>query len=66
MTSAHKTYSFPVGGPDRPPSKRMMEQMRADEREAREASRVKSGASASPNQQDEGYWSYMQRQIQER
>ena len=52
-----------IGGPNRPPSKRMIEQARADE-----AQRRKAGSSSSSNvaQQDEGYWAYMQRQIQER
>ena len=58
-----------VGGPDRPPSKRMIEQMRAEEQAQRKAARqntdsVSSGQ--SPGRQEEGYWSYMQRQIQER
>lgn len=60
-----------VGGPDRPPSKRMIEQMRADEQAQREAGRQNSygpGPSSrqAPGRQEEGYWAYMQRQIQER
>lgn len=54
-----------IGGPGRPPSKRMIEQARADEEQRRKAGR--SGASSSNvAQQDEGYWAYMQRQVQER
>ena len=60
-----------IGGPDRPPSKRMMEQMRLDEQAARAANRQTAGGSSSRNppptgRQDEGYWAYMQRQVQER
>ena len=55
-----------VGGPDRPPSKRMLEQVRAEDRQRREVARANSGTSTSSNQQDEGYWSYMQRQVHER
>ena len=60
-----------IGGPDRPPSKRMIEQQRADEEARRVASR-QSGPSSSgadkqtPGRQEEGYWAYMQRQVQER
>ena len=60
-----------IGGPDRPPSKRMLEQMRADEDTQRRAAR--QGISNSPGSsrpppggQEEGYWAYMQRQVQER
>ena len=60
-----------IGGPDRPPSKRMMEQQRADEEASRLASRQPASSSsgadrANPERHDEGYWAYMQRQIQER
>lgn len=57
-----------IGGPDRPPSKRMIEQMRADEVAQRTASRQPAGSSsnAPPERQEEGYWAYMQRQVQER
>ena len=55
-----------VGGPDRPPSKRMLEQAQAEDRQRREAARSNTGSSSMPSQQDEGYWSYMQRQVQER
>ena len=58
-----------VGGPDRPPSKKMLEQKHAEEQRQRDASRA--GGSLASNQaavaqQDEGYWAYMQRQLQER
>ena len=60
-----------IGGPDRPPSKRMIEQQRADEEARRIASRQPPGSSSgagrqSPGNQEEGYWAYMQRQLQER
>ncbi|KAL9128366.1 MAG: hypothetical protein Q9217_002945 [Psora testacea] len=59
-----------IGGPDRPPSKRMIEQMRGEEQAQRMSGRQNTGSSSSPRQQparqEEGYWSYMQRQIQER
>jgi syntaxin-binding protein 5 len=57
--------AFPVGGPDRPPSKRMIEQMRSEEQQRREAQRS-GGGKAAADEPDEGYWAYMQRQIQER
>ena len=57
-----------IGGPDRPPSKRMTEQMRADEDAQRKASRqaTSSSSGSAPGRQEEGYWAYMQRQVQER
>jgi hypothetical protein len=55
-----------VGGPDRPPSQRMVEQMRTDEAERKAAERPGAGRSTSGNSQDEGYWAYMQRQVTER
>ena len=57
-----------IGGPNRPPSKRMIEQARADDKQRRTAGRAGTASSSSANvaQQDEGYWAYMQRQIQER
>ena len=60
-----------IGGPDRPPSKRMIEQQRADEEARRIASRQtagnSSGAGRQPSErQEEGYMAYMQRQVQER
>jgi len=51
-----------IGGPDRPPSKRMIEQARADEIAAKQAGRNNPNAGG----QDEGYWSYMQNQINQR
>lgn len=51
-----------IGGPDRPPSKRMLAQAKADQFAATStAGAVPAGAG-----QNEGYWAYMQRQIQER
>lgn len=47
-----------VGGPDRPPSKRMIQQAQSDAQS--------QGPSSSSGQQEEGYWAYMQRQINER
>jgi len=56
-----------VGGPDRPPSKRTVEQMRADEQERRRAARGgRSAPESAAKGEQEGYWSYMQRQVQER
>jgi syntaxin-binding protein 5 len=46
-----------VGGPDRLPSKRMLAQVQASQA---------PGAVTSQGGQQEGYWGYMQRQIQER
>ena len=53
-----------VGGPDRPPSQRMIEQMRADEQAQRAASRQaqnssSSSAAATPGRSNESYWAYM-------
>ncbi|GAB7352147.1 hypothetical protein MBLNU459_g2636t1 [Dothideomycetes sp. NU459] len=60
-----------IGGPGRPRSKRMLAQQRADEQQRRAAARPGSSSSATSaavaaGQSDEGYWAYMQRQIQER
>ena len=58
-----------IGGPDRPPSQRMIHQMNADEEAQRLSERQASSPSASsdaPARKDEGYWAYMQRQVQER
>lgn len=58
-----------VGGPDRPPSKRMIEQMRTEEQERRVVNRqaaTSPSTSSASGRQDEGYWAYMQRQVQER
>ena len=60
-----------IGGPDRPPSKRMIEQMRVDEDAQRRAARQGTGNPSGAGQhssgsQEESYWAYMQRQVQER
>ena len=46
----------------------MIEQMRSDEQERRIANRqaLSSPSAAPPGPSDEGYWAYMQRQVQER
>lgn len=49
-----------IGGPDRPPSKRMLAQARADEIAAKQAGRANQAGN------NEGYWSYMQNQLNER
>ncbi|OAL73927.1 hypothetical protein A7D00_1955 [Trichophyton violaceum] len=58
-----------VGGPNRPPSKRMLEQMRLEEQERQRAEREgrlpRTSTSNSQGSQ-ESYWAYMQRQMQER
>lgn len=57
-----------IGGPDRPPSKRMVAEMRAAQeaefQRQREAART--GRAAPPNPNEESYWAYMQRQLAER
>ncbi|KAJ5793648.1 Lethal giant larvae (Lgl)-like C-terminal [Penicillium paradoxum] len=56
-----------IGGPERPPSKRMLEQMKFEDEERRKA--LREGRAPPPPQQSgsqEGYWSYMSRQVQER
>lgn len=57
-----------IGGPDRPPSKRMIAEARAaqdaDFEQQRETARTGRAPPKDPSQ--EGYWEYMQRQIQER
>ncbi|BDD57006.1 hypothetical protein MPDQ_007738 [Monascus purpureus] len=56
-----------IGGPDRPPSKRMVEQMRLEEQERRKASREQRQIPGqSSSRADEGYWAGLQRQVQER
>ncbi|KAI5298067.1 hypothetical protein KEM55_003862 [Ascosphaera atra] len=57
-----------IGGPNRPPSQKMIDQMRTEEREAREAKNVsRTNASRNPGQrQDENYFQYMARQMQQR
>ncbi|KAL8810931.1 MAG: hypothetical protein Q9200_002205 [Gallowayella weberi] len=55
-----------IGGPNRPPSKRMIEQRRAEEQQQRSMKRSATAGSSSGEKEDEGYWAYMQRQMQER
>lgn len=58
-----------IGGPDRPPSQRVIDQMKSDEKAQRMGERESSSASVSsvgPARNQEGYWAYMQRQVQER
>ena len=57
-----------IGGPDRPPSKRMVAEARAnqDAEFQRQRDAARTGRAAPPDPNQEGYWSYMQRQIQER
>lgn len=53
-----------IGGPDRPPSKRMMEAAAAEDRAARLGSR--GGASARAGTSQEGWGEYLTRQVNER
>lgn len=55
-----------VGGPNRPPSKRMIEQRRAEEEQQRAMKRPAAAGPSSSEKEEEGYWAYMQRQMQER
>ncbi|KAI2048520.1 Lethal(2) giant larvae sro7 [Ophidiomyces ophidiicola] len=57
-----------IGGPDRPPSKRMIQQMRQEEQQRQAENRENRTRQAASSNQDpqEGYWAYMQRQVQER
>ncbi|MCJ1471699.1 hypothetical protein MMC13_000339, partial [Lambiella insularis] len=55
-----------IGGPDRPPSRRMVEQMLSEEQQKRAAARPTVASGSSSNGQEEGYLAYMQRQVQER
>lgn len=56
-----------VSGPDRPPSKQMLEQMRQEERERRKAMREsRTSTQGSTGHNEESYWASMQRQVQER
>lgn len=57
-----------IGGPDRPPSKRMLEEMKNEEQKRRIAGRGGRAVSSPSSEQgsQESYWSYMQRQVQER
>ncbi|KAL8832949.1 MAG: hypothetical protein Q9170_004630 [Blastenia crenularia] len=55
-----------IGGPNRPPSKRMVEQRRAENEQQRAVKRSAAASPSSPEKEEEGYWAYMQRQMQER
>ncbi|KAM0717028.1 hypothetical protein Q7P37_006880 [Cladosporium fusiforme] len=57
-----------IGGPNRPPSKRMLAQAKAEDTQRRSAARAggSSSAAALGNEQDQGYWAYMQKQLAER
>jgi hypothetical protein len=57
-----------IGGPDRPPSKRMVAEARAAQEAEfqRQRESARTGKAPPPDQSQEGYWAYMQRQIQER
>lgn len=55
-----------VGGPNRPPSKLMIEQRRAEEEQQRATQRSTAAGPTSSGKEEEGYWAYMQRQMQER
>ncbi|KAL8948948.1 MAG: hypothetical protein Q9222_004900 [Ikaeria aurantiellina] len=55
-----------IGGPNRPPSRRMIEQRRAEEEQQRAMKRADTAGSTSTQKEEEGYWAYMQRQMQER
>ncbi|KAJ5095355.1 hypothetical protein NUU61_004711 [Penicillium alfredii] len=54
-----------IGGSNRPPSKRMLEQRKLDEQERRNAPRESHAPPPQQGNQD-GYWGYMSRQVQER
>ncbi|KAL8691682.1 MAG: hypothetical protein Q9218_003157 [Villophora microphyllina] len=57
-----------IGGPNRPPSNLMIEQRRTQEEQLRAEKRpaAASPSSSVPGKEEEGYWAYMQRQVQER
>lgn len=57
-----------IGGPERPPSKRMIAQSKSEEEQRRIAARAGPAArgTAAQGQSEEGYWGYMQRQLAER
>ncbi|TKA46338.1 hypothetical protein B0A55_13468, partial [Friedmanniomyces simplex] len=61
-----------ISGPDRPPSKRMLAQHAAEAEQTRRAGRAgankqaAAAAGAAGDSSEEGYWAYMQRQVQER
>ena len=44
----------------------MIEQMRSEEQQKRASDRSAPSTASAANGQDEGYWAYMQRQMQER
>ncbi|TKA72922.1 hypothetical protein B0A55_06855 [Friedmanniomyces simplex] len=61
-----------ISGPDRPPSKRMLAQQAAEAEQTRRAGRAgankqaDAAGAAGNSSSEEGYWAYMQRQVQER
>lgn len=61
-----------VGGPQRPPSKRMLAQARADQLQQNRTASSRPGSvggsagALRAEQQDQGYWAYMQKQLSER
>ncbi|KAJ5188616.1 hypothetical protein N7472_007630 [Penicillium cf. griseofulvum] len=56
-----------IGGPERPPSKQMVEQMKFEDQERRKALREgRTPPIAQQGGSQEGYLSYMSRQVQER
>jgi len=58
-----------IGGPDRPPSKRMLAQARADEEQRRRDARHSGqpgASSAAPPATDEGWGAWASRQLNER
>lgn len=57
-----------IGGPDRPPSKRMVAEMRAAQEAEfqRQRDAARTGRAAPKDQSQESYWEYMQRQLAER
>ncbi|KIW11213.1 hypothetical protein PV08_10513 [Exophiala spinifera] len=57
-----------IGGADRPPSKRMIAEMRAAQEAefARQREAARTGRAPMPDASQESYWAYMQRQLAER
>ncbi|KAJ5861686.1 Lethal giant larvae (Lgl)-like C-terminal [Penicillium soppii] len=55
-----------IGGPDRPPSKRMVEQMKYEDQERRKATREGRAPPPEASGSGQGYWSDMTRMVQER
>lgn len=53
-----------VGGPDRPPSKRMLDAAAAEQRAARQSGNVRAAAGSASGQ--EGWGQYLSRQLNER